>query len=99
MFLPRALRGLKRNGHFRCFAVSDIYVGTDDGQFFSAALFGGFLRLKSCFFTSFAADFPFITIFGEHDAHEKSFWKNIKYFDDPIAEAEELLSKSERMPR
>ena len=82
-----ALRGLKRNGHFGCFAVSVFMLALTMISFFLQLFLADF-TFEKLFFYFICSGFSLYYYFGEHDAHEKSFWKNIKYFDDPIAEAE-----------
>ena len=92
-----ALRGLKRNGHFRCFAVSVFMLALTMVSFF-LQLFWQILRLKSCFFTSFAADFPFITTLANMTRMRNLFGKTSSILMIQLPRPK-ILSKSERMPR
>lgn len=56
-----ALRGLKRNGHFRCFAVSVFMLALTMVSFF-LQLFWQILRLKSCFLLHLQRIFPLLLL-------------------------------------
>ncbi len=92
-----ALMGLKKNGHFERFAVSVFMVALTMVSFFLQIFLADFTVEKLAFYF-ICSGFSLYYYFGEHDAHEKSFWKNIKYFDDPIAETENSFEVRKDVP-
>ena len=92
-----ALRGLKKRGHFECFAVSVFIVALTMVSFFLQLFLTKFTLEKLAFYC-ICGGFALYCYFGEHEAREKSFWKNIKYFEDPVAEIESAFEVRKDAP-
>ncbi|WP_334116220.1 magnesium transporter CorA family protein [Ligilactobacillus sp.] len=92
-----ALRSLKKNGHFECFTVSVLMIALTMVSFF-LQLFLAKVTLEKLAFYFVCGAFALYYYFGEHDEHEKSFWKNIKYLEDPVVEIENAFEVRKDAP-